>query len=300
MRSTLAIATVLICSPILLAQTGTFTIYGTGCGGGGGSACVTSNTTGNFAGNAGGTVNFAILANSGNAVRIICGIELYCKLRGSSSANMNVWIYDATTAGKPGTLQRTTTMPMTNTLKWHKATFTPLIILPNKAFFIVIDNRVSLNLPLMTTGTNVTHYHSGPPTWRGPYTSVRWNYKVICCGSGTVPLLSNSGVPTIGQSFSVNLSSAAASSTALFTVGVGRTNIDMAIIGAPGCRLYTNPLLILSMTTGTTGTASLNITIPNDSTLVGTPFNTQWAVIQPGVNPAGILFTAGGEGKVGK
>jgi hypothetical protein len=299
MRPLLLLATALTCATLATAQTGTFVTYGNGCSGGAGNVCLSANTQPPFAGNRGVGGNFALPVNTGATVRVICGFELYCKLASAASANMRVWIYDAAASGGPGKILRSGTMAVTNTLKWNTTAFAPLILLPNTRFFLVFDNRVNLNLPIMTTGTRNVHYFNGPPTWNGPFTSVRWNYKVVCCG-GSTPTISNTGVPTINNSFTVDLAAAANNAQSYLSVGLGRTNIDLSIIGAPGCALYTNPLLLFGMRTSATGTARMRLAIPNNSSLVNAVFQTQWGVVTPAANPAGILFTAGGEGKVGR
>lgn len=300
MRSFLPIVTAtLFCAPMLSAQAGTFTTFGNGCGTGTGTACLSANTTGAFGGNAGASANFALPVNSGNTARVICGAELYCKLRAGTAVNMNFWIYDAAANGAPGKILRTTTMPVSTTLKWNRANVTPLVLPPNTKFFLVFDNRVSLHLPIMSSGTRNVHYWKGPPTWNGPFTSVAWNYKVICCGGG-LPSISNTGVPTINSSFSIDLSSAPNSAKAFFAAGVAKTSIDLTVIGAPGCTLYTSPLVVLGVTTTATGTAKVSVAIPNNAQLVGVSFFAQYGIAAAGANPAGIVFSDGGEAKIGR
>jgi len=86
----------------------------------------------------------------------------------------------------------------------------------------------------------------------------------------------------------------------MFAVGVGRTAVDLSIIGASGCTLYTNPLIIILLTTSATGTGSVKLTAPNDPTLVGVAFHTQYAFNDAAANNAGIVFTAGAENRVGR
>ncbi|MHC4816022.1 MAG: hypothetical protein ACYTFN_23400, partial [Planctomycetota bacterium] len=225
---------------------------------------------------------------------------LICKTRSGNPVTMNVWIYDKASTGTPGKILRSSTMAVDGTVKAHRANISPpLVLTPNTTFFIVFDNRVGLNLPIMKSGTKNVHFHSGPPSWRGPYTSAPWNYNVICCGSGAIPKISNTGVPTVGKPFSVDLSLARASSKTLFAIGIKKTSTNLAFIGAPGCTLLTDPLFVLGLTTTATGTASVQQTVPNDTALVGVTFYTQFAVADV-VNAAQVVFSAGGEGKVGR
>lgn len=296
----IATSTAMLCASLLPAQTGSFTIYGTGCPGSVGTECISVNLPGTFSGNVGAAANFALPTNSG-LNPLVCGVELLCQLNTATTpTSMNVWLYDADAAGKPGKIIATSTMTVTPTLMLNRATFAqPVLFAPNTPFFIVFDNRVGLKLPIMSTGTANVHYFGGPPTWNGPFTSVRWNFNVICCGGGKAPVISNTGTPTIGQSFTIDLSVARPLSQALLGFGAPRTSIDLKIIGAAGCTLYTNPLLVSYLATNNLGTAAMKVDVPNSAGLIGATVDTQYAVADP-VNPAGVVFTAGGEVKVGK
>ena len=67
----------------------------------------------------------------------------------------------------------------------------------------------------------------------------------------------------------------------------------------PNCFLLTNPLAIFGFSTNVSGALSVKNTVPNNASLVGLVFYTQFAVNDP-VNAAKLVFSAGGEGKVGK
>ena len=297
-------AAALLAATVLPAQvTGTYTAFGTGCkgSGSGGSGCINANWNRPFAGNAGASANFAILSNTGNQVRIICGFELFCATRSTQPATINVWIYDRATSGQPGKILASSTMLVAGTPSVNKTTFKrPLIIKANTDFFLVLDNRIGLRLPIASTGTRNVHYWRGPPSWNGPFTSVRWNYNVICCGGGgAIPQLSNRGIPTINKSFDVNLSLARANSAAVLLTGTARISIDLSSAGAPGCTLLTPPIIIISLPTSASGTAKLTFPIPNDRRFIGAKFVQQWAVLDPPTNSLQLVFSNGGEGKIG-
>ncbi len=189
-------------------------------------------------------------------------------------------------------------MPVTGTTKANRANINPpLVLAKNTGFFVVFDNRVSLNLPIMKSGTRNVHYFNGPPNWRGPSTSL-WNYNVLCCGTG-LPVISSTGVPTVGKSFSIDLSKAGPNAKTLWIVGIKRTNIDLGVAGAPNCFLLTDPLGVFAFNADGSGKLSVQNTLPNNSSLVGFVFDTQFAV-EDLVNALGLVFSAGGEGKVGQ
>ena len=290
----------------LCAQTGSYTSFGAGCAGstGTGPGCLSANYTGTWGGNLGVT-SFALGANTGSVARVICGFELYAATA-SGNSSLSAAIHSATAAGGPGSALATTTINWTATPKWHRATFTtPVIIKANTKFFLVFQNPGKL--PYMSAGTQtVEHWHSGP-AWRGPY-SARWNYNVLCCGqtAGAVPALSNTGVPSISNPFSVDLSKAMPNSVALHILGLSTTQwgaiklpLDLTGAGAPGCNLLVSFVSAFAFPTSATGTASVKYTLPNDKNLIGVPFHNQWAVLDKPANALGLAFSNGGSGKIG-
>ena len=288
----------------LVAQTGSFTVYGTGCAGAAtGPGCISQNWGTPFQGNAGVTQLFAIAGNSGASAQVVCSLQLYCATRNSNNVVMDVWIYDKAAAGGPGNPIASGKMPVTGTAMANTATFSaPLILTPNTDFFVVLDNSVNLMLPINTTGTKVgTHYFGTAASWRGPFTSsLYWAFNLVCCGaSGPIPQISNVGTPTINASFSVDLSMARASSPTMFAIGVTKTGIALAVIGAPGCTLYTDPVLIVGQNSSATGTVSNNFAVPNDPQLVGFSLFGQYAIQDP-VNSLGLAFSPGAEIKIGR
>ncbi len=299
MRFSLFFGTALVLSSgFLAAQAGTFTIHGKGCPGTGAS-CISANWTNPFAGNIGLSANYALPVNTGSTNTVICGIELKCKTQKNRNVNMRVWIYDSASTGAPGKILRSGIMPVTGTTKANRANFSPLVLAKNTRFFIVLDNSVGLNLPIMSTGTRNAHYWKGPPSWRGPFTTTAWNYNVICCATNPIPKIGNTGVPTVGKSFSIDLSQVGPNAKILWIVGIKRTNIDLTFAGAPNCFLLTDPLGVLPFSANGSGELSVQNMLPNNLSLVGFVFDTQFAV-KDSVNALGLVFSAGGEGKVGK
>src|SRR5690606_22589237 len=216
--------------------------------------------------------------------------------RSGSPVVMNVWLYSADATGKPHQVIAAATMPITGTAKANRADdAAPQILQANTTYCIVLDNSVDLNLPIMSAGTPNPHYHSGP-NWRGPFNTVNWNYRVICAGSGPVPKLSNTALPKINSSFSVDLTNAPGSSPALLAIGTAKANVNLAIVNAPSCTLLTNMAVILGSTTDAAGTAAFKLGVPNNSSLAGIKFFSQWAAHSPGANGLDLVFSDGGEG----
>ncbi|MFQ5505831.1 MAG: hypothetical protein ACE5F1_13700, partial [Planctomycetota bacterium] len=79
---------------------------------------------------------------------------------------------------------------------------------------------------------------------------------------GASPALTSTGVPTIGKAFSVNLGSAKGNAIALLFLGK-RLAVPFPAKFAPGCTLYTSPDFFLGAhTTSATGTASVPLLVP--------------------------------------
>lgn len=128
-------------------------------------------------------------------------------------------------------------------------------------------------------------------------------YSVILqlqtAGSGPGVRLTNTGVPTINQSFNINLSNAASSTIGILYIGGTRLNASLGAI-APGCSLYTSlDILLGAVATGASGAGTVPFALPNNASLVGLPFYNQWIVIDRAANNLGLTFSNGGAGKIG-
>jgi hypothetical protein len=124
---------------------------------------------------------------------------------------------------------------------------------------------------------------------------------------GAVPQLTNTGVPEINRSFRVHLSQARKRSVGVLLFGLSNTNwgpvrlpLDLAFVGARGCKLYVSFDLVLgAVATGLSGGGSLVLPTPNDRALVGKIFHNQWFVLDRPANSLGLVFTNAGTGKIG-
>ena len=302
MKTSILAAISALMASSLTAQTGSVTPYGNGCVGfSPGPGCISQNWGTPFQGITASSTTFAIKADSGPSAQVVCGLQLFCRTVGNASVNLKVWIYDKAPAGGPGVAIASGTMPVTRVEMANTLLFgTPLKFAPYTEFYIVFDNSVGVRLPINSSGTKVgTHYHSGP-AWAGPFTSnLFWAYNLLCCGSLRIPQIGNSGVPTINQSFSIDLSYARLSASSLLAIGVTRIAVPLGTTGAPGCVLYTDPVVLIAQPVSTAGTVSTKLSVPNDSRLVGLSVFGQYAVTDP-VNNLGLVFSPGVEMKVGR
>jgi hypothetical protein len=208
MRRSLGVLPLLITSSFLAAQTPIDGVYPSStshvpAGGPGVQSSVVSCLTQNWndvpAGNVGVLGNFAILANSGPNGVVVCGVELFIGTVNGTTVTTNLDLYDRPAAAAPGTSLGSTTMTVTGVVSPHTATFAiPIQIQPNTDFFIVLDNRPNLRLPLSMTGGPGTHYFNGPPTWNGPFSGSRWSYRILCCGDLTSGVYTTYGAGCTG------------------------------------------------------------------------------------------------------
>ena len=121
-----------------------------------------------------------------------------------------------------------------------------------------------------------------------------------------IPLLANTGQPTTGASFSVNLSGARASSTAVLLTGTSKTAwsgiplpFNLGGVGAPQCNLLVSADFLAVAATSAVGGATIPVSIPNDASLLSGKFYQQFTVVDAGANALGYAFTRGGEGTIG-
>jgi hypothetical protein len=117
---------------------------------------------------------------------------------------------------------------------------------------------------------------------------------VICAGSN-IPALSNSGVPSLGTKFSVDLANGRANAPAIFIIGLSKTAWgttrlpwDLASLGAGGCKLYVSLDVEFGTKTDGSGKISYGFTVPNDSRLRGFKFYNQYAVLRPQARHAAV------------
>lgn len=312
MKRTLCALTIMGLATALAAQTGTYTNFGAGCKGTGGTGnfCIGENMNGGTPWNTHNQNIFA-LPFTPKTTTVLFGFELFTKSTTPTPVTIKTEVYAADAAGKPtGTPIKTGTMVIGPVATFWRTSFTPLIAQANTKYFISYQPTPNMHFPIILPGTNSIHYWHSPTTtaWNGPFTSVAWSWRLVCAGgSGAAPVLSNTGVPTIAQSFSIDLAKAKANTAALLSLG-GSTSqwgafklpLDLTAAGAPGCSLLASLDLVFAAASSGAGAASLKFPVPNATGLIGVVFHNQWIVVDPGANSFGLAFSAGGTGKIGK
>jgi len=125
-------------------------------------------------------------------------------------------------------------------------------------------------------------------------------YGSPCLGSGTGTLtLAGSGSAMIGDRTSFDLSYALPNTGALCLLSPSRIQADLGFIGAPGCTLLVDPVILSLVLTSATGTASQLLDIPLEPGLVGSHLYGQYAVYDPHANPFGWYLSRGLDVRIG-
>jgi hypothetical protein len=301
----------------LLSAQGTYTAFGLGCPGtGSGIVCASANPNTTSHRNLSQNSNiFALGVAASTSLRIVQGFELFTQTRGRTTPlTIATQIYYADTTGKPtGTPKVTGTMTIGTTAGWYRTTFaTPLIVPANQKLFLSYTSVAGqMFFPIASSGTKFSHFwHPASATgWNGNapngFITQFWAWKLICAG-GPTTTLSNTGVPTINSSMTVDLSGGRANAIAIFAFGLSNTKwgsinlpFDLTIFNAAGCWIYVSTEFLFSVTTDSSGGHKFTLTVPNNAVLKGVQFYNQFVVDDPGANGFGATFSNGGAGRVG-
>ena len=300
-----AILVTLLCS-VLSAQTGSYAAFGKGCPGSLGS-CPSSNANGGrlFLQQ---NLNLWTFPADAQTTMVVTGFELFTQSRSSSALTIQTQIFGADAAGKPtGKPLRTGTMRIGTTAAFYLTTFPPLLVKPKQRIFIAYTSDRGMMYPMLISGQKTPHFYRRPnsTTWNGPFTAFPWSWTLVCARQ--VPKLSNSGVPTINKSFSIDLSSAKASTAAALILGASKTvwgsvrlPLDLTPFRAPGCSLLVSFDSTFVTPVDANGNGKITLSLPNSSNLVGLTWHNQYLVVDPRANGFGAAFSNGGSAKVGR
>lgn len=308
-----------LCLP-LPAQQASFTNFGTGCPGSGSGSKICKSANGSatqlqslfFT----RTSEVAIEVTGGITSPLISGFEILTRAK-TAKSTVNAHVYLADAQGAPlSSPAASGSMTVDTSVAWYRVTLAkPLVVKPGNTFFLSwTDTRIPFSQtilwPVPTTGAKATSYHreSNSGAWnRGPFQIHPWAWRVLCPGGIAVPVLSNTGLPQLGRTYAVDLSQAKPATGAILITGLSNTAwgsiplpFDLKGLGASGCSLLVSFDLPTALATGAAGTASLNIPLPNDSSLAGAKLHHQWMVVDGAANSLGLAFSGGGTATLGK
>jgi hypothetical protein len=123
-----------------------------------------------------------------------------------------------------------------------------------------------------------------------------------CAGGGGLPSLAAApgSTPTLGTTFTVQVSNTGGALLAALGVGVSRTvwgaiplPMPLAQVGIAGCDLLVSPDLVVAMTIPAAGVATAAVAVPNNPLLAGLVFFEQSLLLDP-TAPNGVGATSNG------
>lgn len=136
----------------------------------------------------------------------------------------------------------------------------------------------------------------------GTFTS----FGVGCTGSAGTPVHTGRGTPEVGQTFTLEVSRTPAGAPVVWMIGFSRTTwnglplpLSLAALGAPGCSLLTAPALTVTGVAGRTGVAQIDLTLPDNRSLLGGHVYTQVSPLDPSANALGFSYSNGLDVRIG-
>lgn len=134
-------------------------------------------------------------------------------------------------------------------------------------------------------------------------------YGTGCAGPAGVPDLvaTNGSLPRLGRTLTLAVGNLPASPLNLPFGALGFDNamwngvplpLSLTSFGFTGCTLWLEPVITVTLV-NSTGTAAWSLPVPVDVDLVAVNIHVQAAVLAPGTNPGGLLFSNAGHGVIG-
>jgi len=107
--------------------------------------------------------------------------------------------------------------------------------------------------------------------------------------ANTPRMHANTSRPITNTTYTLHFDRYPNSAKFFLAIGTKCSPLDLAFMGAAGCRLDIEFPIIVSLAVGSTGSLSVPWSVPNTSSLVGQKFYAQSLVAAPGANPAGAV-----------
>ena len=149
-------------------------------------------------------------------------------------------------------------------------------------------------------GGNALNVYADPWTLLSTMPATFEPFGTGCPGAFGVPTIAVApgGLPWVGDDLVVNLGNLPPGSPPAFvTIGLSNTTwagfflpADLGPLGAPGCTVFASVEVAIPIPTSG-GTGQLSLPIPDDPSLAGLQIFNQGVVLEPGVNPGGIIVT---------
>lgn len=113
-------------------------------------------------------------------------------------------------------------------------------------------------------------------------------------GAGGVPALSARAAPVIAKTFTVDVAGGLESALAMLLVGLSNSTwsgLQLPWTAAPGCQILVSGDLLVPMKLSPTGSVTVNVKVPNNTSLLGVIFYEQVGVLDPKANAFGYAMT---------
>ena len=202
-----------------------------------------------------------------------------------------------------------TTITIGAAVGFYTATFaTPVNVTGD--FCIGVDSSAqTVYINSLTSGSGGSGYYrdmvNGPAAWTQSGLTGFPSWRVNCTGAGTalVPSLGSTNLPNLGSSYSVTLADALPGTFAVLASGLSDSMwsggaLPAVLLGAPGCMLFVDPVVLDAVATSVAGTASASFSVPNSAGLIGVQVFHQWGVLDA-VNGLGIVMSNAGRASIG-
>ena len=121
-----------------------------------------------------------------------------------------------------------------------------------------------------------------------------------CAGTNGVPSNSASALPVLGSTMTIDIGNLPAPETMILVLGVATVSpsIDLGFLGAPGCPAHVTPD-VLQLISGSAGSASFSLAVPNNPALSGYELHSQAIVVEAGINAFGGVTSDAATATVG-
>lgn len=131
-----------------------------------------------------------------------------------------------------------------------------------------------------------------------------WTFGAGCAGSNTlVPTLSFSGDSKLSSTLTVQQTAALPLAVTALVIGSTTAGpnfpVDLTPLNAPGCLLYTDPLVVLGTLSDASGASAIPLGIPSSPSYVGVKVYTQWLNLDAQANGLGLTTSNYGRVLIG-
>ncbi len=289
------------------AQAGSVTPYGQGCLGTGSiSTCLSLNGNGGSLTRSTASWEYAYEVNAGAAISVT-GFRIWTSSKTGGNVTVPTAIY-ASSGNGPGAQLGTGSMVVGTTEGFYTTTLAQPINIAAGATFYISGDTSNSYVSTLTSGTAGVGYYGSPGSFSKSGVVKMPSYTITCVGGGqqSVPVFTVAGKPEIGQKVDLALGQAALSAPAVLFTGAwnkiwlgGNLPFDLGVYGAPGCTLLTSTEAPTPMNTDQNGSISKQVTVPNNSVLVGVKAYQQFMILDPGANTLGVSMSNAVEIKIG-